>query len=185
MKSVLVIDNYDSFTYNIVALLYRLGIRPQVVDNNSIPLSGRYDRVIISPGPGNPANAPDRGNIFEFLSQGNYGRVLGVCFGHQALALYLGSDVYRNSVIMHGEIDTIKHSESDLFRSVPEVFSAIRYHSLVITGNPEILVTARSTRDGSIMAFESVDKRFYGLQFHPESIYSQFGETILGNFIGE
>ncbi|MCL4342559.1 MAG: aminodeoxychorismate/anthranilate synthase component II [Candidatus Thermoplasmatota archaeon] len=181
----LIVDNFDSFTYNILALLNRIGIKATVVSNDSLRGIGYFDRVIISPGPGNPNIESDRGDLFEFLDSGNFGKILGICFGHEALGIYLGGTIYRTERPMHGEVDRVKHFGGDIFRGVPDEFEAIRYHSLALKLPRHVLVKAVSSTDGTVMAFSSSNGRFSGLQFHPESFYSQFGNVILSNFMGD
>ena len=180
----LIIDNFDSFVYNIAQLLRRYTDDIEVVENNNLEgCTERYDRVIISPGPGNPDNPSDSGDIFRFLRNRKYGNVLGVCFGHQALGSFLGSRISHAPVLMHGEIDSIHHFGGPLFNGVPETFMSVRYHSLVVSAGSGIVVDAVSGTDGSVMAFHSPDRRYFGVQFHPESFYSQFGDVIIRNFM--
>ncbi len=183
--NVLIVDNYDSFVYNIVQIVKKLGHEVTLVQNDRI--SGidpdRFDRVIISPGPGNPNDTGDRGNTLEFLAKLGNRKVLGVCFGHQLLAMYLGAKVKLGSTIRHGEIDTLRHNGTPLYRNVPREFRAVRYHSLTVERSEDIVVDSVSLTDGSVMGFHSRDNRIHGVQFHPESYYTEFGEDIIGNFL--
>ncbi len=183
---VMLLDNKDSFTYNIVHLLQKEGLDVDVFDNeinqNSFD-AGNYDALIISPGPGNPLNKRDRGVGMELLGRG-FPFVLGICFGNQLLGYQLGCDIYRTENLMHGEIDTMKSEGTGILTGIPEKFKAVRYHSLAIRPNRKVIVDAVSTTDGTVMAFHSADERYYGLQFHPESYYSQYGKEIMKNFIG-
>lgn len=125
----------------------------------------------------------DRGHIFEFLEKFKTGKILGICFGHQVLAYYLGGKIKQSSSVMHGDVDVIRHTGSELYRGVPNSFKAARYHSLEIEPSDRIVVDSRSETDGAVMGFHSLDSRIHGIQFHPESYYSEFGETILNNFM--
>lgn len=184
---VLVIDNYDSFVYNIIQYLQMLGAEVDVSTNSELAEindASMYDAVIISPGPGNPENPVDRGDTISFLEKAQIGKVLGICFGHQLLGMYMGAKVKLADNVFHGYVDTVKHGDSRLYANVPETFRAIRYHSLVLDPDPSIVVDAVSETDGSIMGFHSADGKVYGIQFHPESYYSEHGLEILNNFLG-
>ncbi len=180
-------DNRDSFTYNIVHLLESRGFEVDVYDNftpvNEIDTS-LYDGLIISPGPGNPLMESDRGNGFELLKKSNFSAVMGICFGHQLIGAYLGCDIYRTEQLYHGEVDTVRNTGEGLMKGLPETFEAVRYHSLAVKPNEKIIVDGVSVSDGSLMAFHTSDGRYYGIQFHPESYYSEFGDKIMENFTG-
>ncbi len=181
---VLIIDNYDSFVYNIKQLIEKLGHSASLVVNDRITEADLRDadRVIISPGPGNPSYEEDRGATDKMLRLGEK-KVLGICFGHQLLGMMLGCNIRVADRIMHGEIDRIRHASSPIYRGVPETFEAVRYHSLVIEQNDRVIVDATSLTDGSIMGFHTPDMMVFGIQFHPESFYTKSGETILKNFL--
>lgn len=184
--TVLMIDNHDSFVYNIVDLLERNGQKVEVIENDQHMDREsllRYDTLVISPGPGNPINKEDRGKTLDLIRQGRFRKILGICFGHQLLAYSLGSSIYRTERIYHGEVDVIRNFHGGILRNVSDKFPAIRYHSLAVTPNPEIIVDAVSQSDGTIMAFHSRDSRIYGVQFHPESHYSSFGNEIIEEFL--
>ncbi|MHB8360922.1 MAG: aminodeoxychorismate/anthranilate synthase component II [Thermoplasmataceae archaeon] len=186
--AVLLVDNHDSFVYNIYQLLVKSGVDVDVMMNDQIDVKKipRYDRIIISPGPGNPENLRDVGNLKVMMrSIQESTKVLGICFGHQFLASYLGSKIIKTEKIMHGQIDMVLHTNSTLYRNVPESFSVIRYHSLAIVPNDNIIVDCVSQSDNTIMGFHGRDSNFFGVQFHPESYYSEFGETIIRNFLGD
>lgn len=183
--NVLIIDNYDSFVYNIVQAVKKLGHSVYLAENDSldsIDPSG-FQRIIISPGPGNPKNPSDRGRTLEFLKRAEGIKVLGICFGHQLLAYHLGGDIRQGRVIRHGEIDLIRHFGGRMYKEIPEEFSAVRYHSLVVRASEEMIVDALSVTDGQIMGFHSRDGQYHGIQFHPESYYTQYGERIISNFL--
>ncbi len=184
MKRLLIIDNYDSFVYNIYQYVSSIGITVDIAENNKLKdINNKYDGYIISPGPGNPENADDRGNLFEFIGDNIDKKFLGICFGNQILGYYLGSKIEIAKKLMHGQTDKIIHNDSLLYRGIPEEFIATRYHSLVITENSNIIVDAYSLTDKSIMGFHSKNNNIFGVQFHPESYYSQYGELLLKNFV--
>lgn len=183
---VLIINNYDSFVYNIVQAVQKTGVAVDVIENDrvsEITNVDDYSSAIISPGPGNPVNRDDRGDIFDFIDRFRSKRILGICFGHQVLAYYMGSSIRRSARVMHGEVDRITHNGGVLYRGVPEVFMSTRYHSLEIEPGDNVIVDSISRRDGAIMGFHSKDQRIHGIQFHPESHYSEYGEKILQNFL--
>lgn len=182
---LLIIDNYDSFVYNIAQYMGELGYEFTVRKNSDLDNMGdeTIQKIIISPGPGNPENPGDRGTVVEFLREHAESHVLGICFGHQLLGHITGSKVFRMNRQYHGEVDIVRHMGSKLYTDIPKEFKAIRYHSLSITGNENIVIDCESTSDGSIMGFHSVDGKFTGIQFHPESFYSEYGKQILANFM--
>ncbi len=172
--------------YNIVQAVEKTGAHVDVVENDKISeitnIDG-YSAAIISPGPGNPMNPDDRGDIFNFIERFEGKKILGICFGHQALAYYLGSRIKQSKAVMHGEVDSIMHNGNELYRNVPATFRSTRYHSLEIEPGDGIVVDSRSSSDGAVMGFHSAKGRLFGIQFHPESFYSEHGETILQNFL--
>lgn len=180
-------DNRDSFTFNIVDMLRAKGVEVDVFDNFT-PVSeidtSSYDGLIISPGPGNPLLESDRGNGYALLEDQNFKAVLGICFGHQLIGLHLGGEIYQTEKLLHGEVDRIKKTGEGILKDLPEQFEAVRYHSLAVKPSDRIVPDAVSDSDGTLMGFHSKDSRFFGVQFHPESYYSQYGDEILDNFIG-
>lgn len=184
---ILILDNYDSFTYNLVQYAWEFTDDLTVVRNDELSLEEigkmRPDRMIISPGPGRPENA---GISVEMVREyANDIPVLGVCLGHQAIAAAFGAQIVHAPEIVHGKTSIIKHHDSIIFESVPRSFEATRYHSLVVERNtlpPSLCVTAE-TGDGLIMALEHTEYRAYGVQFHPESIASEYGRKIVENFL--
>ena len=185
---VLVIDNYDSFTYNLVQYLGELGAEVQVMRNDAVTVSdvanAVADRIVISPGPGRPEQAGVTMELIRAL--GERTPILGVCLGHQAIGAVFGGDVVRAGVPMHGKTSTIEHDGRGVFRGIAGPFQASRYHSLVVaeTSLPaELEVTARTREDGNIMGLRHRTWPVYGVQFHPESILTGEGKTILGNFL--
>jgi anthranilate synthase/aminodeoxychorismate synthase-like glutamine amidotransferase len=183
----LVVDNYDSFTFNLVQLLGKLGNEVRVFRNDQASVEElkelNPERVVISPGPGRPEDAGvTRDAIREF---GRTIPVLGVCLGHQAIGQVFGGQIVHAPELMHGRVSTIEHTGGNLYASVPASFSATRYHSLVISseGFPEELQVTARTAEGIIMG---VRHRWYpieGVQFHPESILTKHGETMIRNWL--
>lgn len=183
MKRILLIDNYDSFTYNLFHYLESLGVEVEVVLNDK--LSGvepeRYDALVLSPGPGLPEEAGDLMKIIEATA----GRkpILGVCLGMQALALYSGGELYNQKVVKHGIQEKIHLEKSDLFDGLPSEVEVGLYHSWAVKeGSGDFKITARSA-SGTAMALENAKLNWYGVQFHPESVMTPEGRKILMNFI--
>lgn len=181
------LDNYDSFTYNLVQYLAELGADIRVERNDKLTvgeiLKLRPSKIVLSPGPGRPENA---GVMCELIRQVD-GQIptLGVCLGHQAIAQVYGATIGYAPTLMHGKVSEIEHDGSQLFKSVPSPFQATRYHSLTIdpdTLSQEFTVSAR-TNDKVIMAITHKTKPLFGVQFHPESIMTPEGKTILRNFL--
>ncbi|MES2034978.1 MAG: aminodeoxychorismate/anthranilate synthase component II [Pseudomonadota bacterium] len=184
---ILVIDNYDSFTYNLVHYLNELGAETVVYRNDALTvqeaLGLRPEAVLLSPGPKAPAQAgiclPLLRGAPEDLA------ILGVCLGHQAIGEAYGGDVIRAKSIMHGKTSEISHADKGLFKGLPQPFTATRYHSLAIdkaTLPPELEVTAW-TDDGEIMGVQHRTRPIHGVQFHPESIATEGGHQLLDNFL--
>ncbi|MEM0373465.1 MAG: aminodeoxychorismate/anthranilate synthase component II [Sulfolobaceae archaeon] len=189
MDLTLVIDNYDSFVYNIVQYVAELGSRPIVIRNDEISLSGveriEPDRIIISPGPGTPEKKEDIGIVIDVIRKlGKRIPILGICLGHQAIGYAYGARIRRAKKIYHGKISKIKHFQNSvLFTEIPEIFEATRYHSLVIDNPTELLkITAISLEDNEIMGIEHREYKIFGVQFHPESIGTSVGYKIFYNF---
>jgi len=185
---VLVIDNYDSFTYNLVQYLGELGADVSVVRNDAGTvddvIAAQADRIVISPGPGRPEDAGVTMSVIRRL--GETTPILGVCLGHQAIGAVFGGDVVRASVPMHGKTSTIEHDGRGLFRGITGPFPASRYHSLVVSepSVPDALeITARTREDRTVMGLRHRQFPIHGVQFHPESILTGEGRTILRNFL--
>ena len=184
---ILMIDNYDSFTYNLVQYLGELGAELTVHRNNRIDLDGiaalAPDKIVISPGPG----TPDDAGISLDLIRAFAGKVpiLGVCLGHQAIGQAFGGKVVGAPVIMHGKVSEIRHDGRTLFEGLPQPFIATRYHSLVIAREslPDCLEVSAETSDGTIMGVRHRTLPVEGVQFHPESILTASGKALLGNFL--
>jgi len=185
---VLVLDNYDSFTYNLVQYLGELGARVIVVRNDAESVADiearRPERIVISPGPGRPEDA---GVTMDLIRQlGSRTPILGVCLGHQALGAVYGGSVVRASVQMHGKTSTIEHNGRGVFSGLTAPFQASRYHSLIVAEDSlpgELEVTARTREDGVIMGLRHRTLPVHGVQFHPESIMTSEGRRILRNFL--
>jgi anthranilate synthase/aminodeoxychorismate synthase-like glutamine amidotransferase len=185
---VLVIDNYDSFTYNLVQYLGELGAEVRVMRNDVVSLedvvNAKADRIVISPGPGRPEAAGVTMNVIRRL--GETTPILGVCLGHQAIGAVFGGEVVRAGVPMHGKTSTIEHDGQGVFSGIAGPFVASRYHSLVVaeSGLPaELEITARTREDANIMGLRHKTWPVHGVQFHPESILTGEGKHILRNFL--
>ena len=184
---LLVIDNYDSFTYNLVHYVGELGAEPIVFRNDKITLDQiealAPEAILLSPGPKTPSEAGICLSVVDRF--GATIPLLGVCLGHQAIGQALGGDVIRAPALMHGKTSRIDHNGRGIFRGLNSGFEATRYHSLIIERDtlPETLSVTASTDDGLIMAVEHKTQPLYGVQFHPESIASENGHAILQNFM--
>ncbi|MDA8111861.1 MAG: aminodeoxychorismate/anthranilate synthase component II [Nitrospiraceae bacterium] len=183
----LMIDNYDSFTYNLVQYFWELGVEMEVFRNDRIRLAdidvGMLEGIVLSPGPGTPADSGICPEIVRELAPDL--PILGVCLGHQTIGEVFGGSVVRAPRLMHGKTSPVLHDGSDLFAGIPSPFEATRYHSLIVlesTLPPEIEVTAR-TEEGEVMALAHRRYPTRGVQFHPESILTLHGKTLLANFI--
>jgi len=186
---VVVIDNVDSFVYNLVHYVGELGAEP-VVLMNSTPISevkwAKPDRIIISPGPKTPKEA---GISVEVIKKfGKETPILGVCLGHQAIGYAFGGKIVPAKKLVHGKVSKIRHDGSELFRGVPNPFEATRYHSLAVEKKslPKVLKVTAVTddRDKEIMGLKHVEYPIFGVQFHPESILTGHGKRIIKNFLG-
>ena len=185
---VLVVDNYDSFTYNLVQYLGELGADVRVVRNDAATVAEvaamGAARIVISPGPGRPEDAGITMAIIREL--GVTTPIFGVCLGHQAMGAVFGGQVVRAKVPMHGKTSTVEHNSAGVFTGIAEPFVASRYHSLVVSdeGFPaDLEVTARTKEDGAIMGLRHRHLPVHGVQFHPESILTGEGHRILRNFL--
>lgn len=182
---ILVIDNYDSFTYNLVQYLGELGAELQVVRNDALTAEEvaelKPERIILSPGPCTPNEA---GITLEVIKRmGGEVPILGVCLGHQSIGQAFGAKVVRANRPVHGKTSPIHHEGQGLFKDVPTPFRATRYHSLVVEELPEELEPTAFTEDGIVMALQHRSLPIYGLQFHPESIMTEHGKQLLQNFL--
>ena len=184
---ILMIDNYDSFTYNLVQQLQVIGEEVHVWRNDLIDLAGMEDlrpsALVISPGPGAPGQA---GISVEAIRHfGPKIPVLGVCLGHQCIAVAFGGKVIRASRIMHGKVSQISHDGQTIYEDIPNPFEATRYHSLIVEVDslPECLEISARTEEGEIMGLRHLEYQVEGVQFHPESILTGEGTEIIRNFI--
>ena len=189
---ILVIDNYDSFVYTLVSYLEQLGAKTTVIRNDAVAadpeslrqLLAEYDGVLVSPGPGNPSEAGV--SIPVIRAAADIAKpMLGVCLGHQSLGEAYGATVTHAEELMHGKISHVKHTGDDFFQGVPERFTATRYHSLAVVSDtvPAELVVTAATESGIIMAMRHRDLPLYGVQYHPESVLTEFGYQQLGNWL--
>ena len=187
MKRVVIIDNYDSFTYNLVQYFGVLGIEQRVFRNDKISveeaLALRPSKVLISPGPCTPNEAGKSIPIIEAFA--DKVPILGVCLGHQSIGQYFGGNIVRADRLMHGKTSVVKHNGKGIFAGIPNEIRIARYHSLIIEQEsfPDILQIVAETDEGEIMACHHRERPIWGLQFHPESIATQNGMDILKNFI--
>ncbi len=184
---ILLIDNYDSFTYNLVQLLRTAGAEVEVVRNDADDVGGLLDRrpagVVLSPGPGRPSDA---GVCMDLLASQPELPVLGVCLGHQCMAAVNGAVVGAAKRLMHGKTSMVRHTDDPLFLGLPNPFQATRYHSLAIedgTLTASLEAIAWSEDDNTIMAIRHRMLPYWGVQFHPESILTPEGSVLLGNFL--
>ena len=184
---VLVIDNYDSFTYNLVQYLGELNVGLQVRRNDEITLDAirelKPERILVSPGPCSPREAGLSNEIIRTFSRRI--PIFGVCLGHQCIGHVFGAEVVVNYRMMHGKTSLIKHNEKDLFEGMANPFLATRYHSLVIKRNtlPACLEVTAETDEGEIMGVRHKELPVWGVQFHPESILTENGRQIMKNFL--
>jgi len=184
---MLIIDNYDSFTYNLVQYLGEMGVDMQVHRNDRISLDQiaalKPERILISPGPCSPRESGLSNDIIRRF--GGEVPLLGVCLGHQCIGHVFGANVVVNYRMMHGKVSMIKHNGKDLFEGMPNPFEATRYHSLVIERQslPACLELTAETDEGEIMGVRHRQFPIWGVQFHPESILTQNGRQILANFL--
>jgi anthranilate synthase component II len=185
---VLVLDNYDSFTYNLVQYLGELGAEIEVMRNDVVTVNdvvrAKPARIVISPGPGRPEQAGITIDVIKRM--GSSTPILGVCLGHQAIGAAFGGTVTRAAAPMHGKTSTIEHDARGVFSGIPGPFVASRYHSLVVAEDDlpaDLEVSARTQVDGTIMGLRHRSLPIHGVQFHPESILTGEGKTILRNFL--
>ena len=184
---VLVIDNYDSFTYNLVQYLGELQVEMQIHRNDQISIEQiralQPERILISPGPCSPKESGLSNEIIRHFS--SQIPTLGVCLGHQCIGHVFGANVVVNYRMMHGKTSLIKHNGKDLFEEMPNPFAATRYHSLVIQRDtlPDCLEITAETEEGEIMGVKHKSLPIWGVQFHPESILTENGRQILKNFL--
>lgn len=192
MTRILVIDNYDSFVYTLNGYLQELGAETEVIRNDDIDVTevpsriAEYDGVLISPGPGKPADAGVSIPVVEAALESGQ-PLLGVCLGHQAIAEAFGATVTNAEELMHGKTSRIVHDDSAFYEGVPQPFTATRYHSLAVVDGtvPDELVVTSRTQGGVIMGLRHESAPIHGVQFHPESVLTEGGYRMLGNWLAE
>ncbi len=186
---ILMIDNYDSFTYNIVQYCRELGADLKIIRNDEMSVMDieelHPEKIIISPGPASPDEAGITLEVIDYFKDKL--PILGICLGHQSIAQVFGGDVVRAKNMMHGKTSKMSRvGECEIFKDLPQEFIATRYHSLIVdkeTLPGTLEATAYSEDDNEIMAIKVKDRDIYGVQFHPESIMSEYGHKIIGNFL--
>jgi anthranilate synthase component 2 len=182
---ILVIDNYDSFTWNLVHYLMELGAEVEVVRNDAISagqaLSSGAEAFLISPGPCTPNEAGVSLDLVAACADAKR-PLLGVCLGHQSIGQHFGGTVRRGG-LMHGKTSPVSHDGSGVFAGLPSPFTATRYHSLIVDDIPETLIVNATSDDGHVMGFRHRDLPIHGVQFHPESIATEHGHAMLANFM--
>jgi para-aminobenzoate synthetase component 2 len=185
-KKILVVDNHDSFVFNIVQYLQELGAFTEVAANHEIKpeFCKSFDGVVISPGPGNPQDAGISLGVIEYCDNENI-PVLGICLGLQVIAAAYGAKISRAPELIHGRTSKISHSGEKLFNDIPNNFNATRYHSLAIEPDsmPEILQITARCEDGTIMGISHLNKNITGVQFHPEAALTEYGYELLANWL--
>jgi anthranilate synthase component II len=186
---ILMIDNYDSFTYNIVQYCRELGADLKIIRNDELTVNEikelNPEKIIISPGPSTPNEAGVCLEVIKYFADTI--PILGICLGHQSIAEVFGGEVICAPIMMHGKTSKIKVLCDDLiFKNLPKIMTQTRYHSLIVNKNnlpSNIIITSKSLDDDEIMSLRIKDKDVYGIQFHPESVMSEYGYEILDNFL--
>jgi anthranilate synthase/aminodeoxychorismate synthase-like glutamine amidotransferase len=184
---ILLIDNYDSFTYNLFHYISKFKCEVDVVRNDKITskdiIKNKYKKIVISPGPGNPSQAGNCLKIVKHLQKDF--PILGVCLGHQIIAQVFGGEVIRAKKLMHGKMSKIYFKKNSIFKSIKSPFEATRYHSLIVNRKtlPDCLTVTAETKDKTIMGLAHNQYNIHGVQFHPESINTKVGMLIIKNFI--
>lgn len=182
---ILVVDNYDSFTWNLVHYLMELGVDVRVERNDALSavdaLATGADAILISPGPCTPNEAGISLDLVAACAAAKR-PLLGVCLGHQAIGQHFGGRVVRGG-LMHGKTSAITHDSSGVFAGLPSPFTATRYHSLIVTDVPDVLAVNATAPDGSVMGLRHRELPIHGVQFHPESIATEHGHALLANFL--
>ena len=183
---ILVIDNYDSFVFNLVQYLQQLGAECMVVRNDSIKVSqaDKYDGVLISPGPGTPESAGISIELVKYCADKKI-PLLGVCLGHQAIAVAYGATVSRAPELLHGKTSVVTHQGKSVLEKIPSPFTATRYHSLAVERDtlPDLIEVTGATESGVVMALQHKTLPICGVQFHPESVLTEHGYQMIGNWL--
>ncbi|MGW8122522.1 anthranilate synthase component II [Roseivirga echinicomitans] len=181
---ILILDNFDSFTYNLVDYFGQLNIKTEVHRNN-VPIESinfsKYSGIVLSPGP----EKPEKAGILMEVVKSSIGAtpMLGICLGHQAIGQHLGASLVKAIYPMHGKISKIETKEGIIFNGLPNAFEVVRYHSLVLQNLPESLTPIAQTQNGELMAFENIELKVTGIQFHPEAILTEYGLEMLRNWV--
>lgn len=184
---MILIDNYDSFTYNVVQYLKELGIEPKIFKNDEINIKELkqmdFSSIIISPGPGNPNKAGISLDIIKEFHKTK--KILGICLGHQCIAQFFGCKIIKDKEPFHGKVSNIYFEDDKLFDGINQGFEATRYHSLIVDKNSlsDCIIPLAHTKNGILMALKHKNYPVYGAQFHPEAILTQYGKELLVNFI--
>jgi len=184
---ILMIDNFDSFTYNLVQAVQAMGVDVMVRRNNAVTIPEIYrmdpEGIIISPGPGAPGSAGISLDVIREFHEKI--PILGVCLGHQCIVEAFGGVINHAKKVMHGKFSRISHDNSGLFSGIPQLFSAVRYHSLAMDQHimPEDLVVCATADDGEVMGIRHRNSSVYGVQFHPESIATEYGCELIHSFV--
>ena len=183
---ILVIDNYDSFVFNLVQYLQQLGAECAVVRNDAVEASeaGKYDGVLVSPGPGTPEKAGVSVEMIKYCAKHSI-PLFGVCLGHQAIGVAFGATVSRAPELLHGKTSLVYHNQEGVLSDLPSPFTATRYHSLCVEKDsvPETLVITGSTESGLVMSMQHTTLPIQGVQFHPESVLTEHGHQMLANWL--
>jgi para-aminobenzoate synthetase component 2 len=183
---ILVIDNYDSFVFNLVQYLQQLGAECTVVRNDAIKVgeADKYDGVLISPGPGTPESAGVSVELVKYCAEKKI-PLLGVCLGHQAIAVAYGATVSRAPELLHGKTSVVTHQARSVLENIPSPFTATRYHSLAVERDtlPNELEVTGATESGVVMALQHKTLSICGVQFHPESVLTEYGYQMIGNWL--
>ncbi len=184
---ILLIDNYDSFTYNLYQLIESLGEETKVVKNDEIDIKEikklKPSKIIISPGPGSPKNSGISKKVIETFYKEI--PILGVCLGHQCIGEIFGSNVIHAKKMMHGKTSKIYHDKKSIFKNIQNPFSGARYHSLIVNKTPKDFILTAWTLEGEIMGVKHKNYKLFGVQFHPESFMTDQGVKIMKNFLNE
>jgi anthranilate synthase component 2 len=185
---ILVVDNYDSFTWNIVHYLRELGAEVEVVRSDEVSAAEAMARgaegILISPGPGTPDGAGISLDLVAACAEARR-PLLGVCLGHQAIGQHFGGRIERAAQLMHGKTCPVNHDRSGVFAGLPSPFTAARYHSLAVAAEalPDCLIVNATAGDATVQGFRHRELPIHGVQFHPESVASEYGHELLGNFL--
>lgn len=184
---MILIDNYDSFTYNVVQYLKELGVEPKVFKSDEIIIKElkkmNFSSIIISPGPGNPNKAGMSLNVIKEFHKNK--KILGICLGHQCIAQFFGCKIIKDKEPYHGKVSKIYFKDDKLFDRINQGFEATRYHSLIVDNASlsDCIIPLAYTKNGVLMALKNKKYPVYGVQFHPEAILTQYGKILLQNFI--